>query len=118
MKPRPPCRVDLCVSTSSARRIVCPCHARAHAFTMANQWLCLSCATNRVRNGQATRLLVVDDQAIDERNRLARTAGERAACGQCGRCLAGAPRARRLPAHPRARQAALELPPPPPEMTR
>ena len=118
MSARPACAVALCASLATARRVVCCIHAAARAFVVADriwapslqeatpggrpdapaEWLCLRCATDRIRNRQASILRVVDDERVHERNRTALTAAERAACGRCGRFIAGAaaPRRRRF----------------------
>ena len=131
MSARRPCAVELCPSMATARRVVCCVHAQRRAFTASSpwlvgrsvsgtpdegeppgaEWLCLRCATDRIRNGQAPALRVVPDQQIHDRNRAARTAAERACCGQCGRFLSGRSRPRRRKFAPPA-QTALSLAPP------
>ena len=132
---RPACAVESCPSLATARRVVCCIHAATRAFVVVDRiWapslqeatpggrpdapeelLCLRCATDRVRNGQASALRAVDDEDIHERNRTALTACERAACGRCGRFIAGrrAPRRRRRLVHAQPALEALRLTPPP-----
>ena len=136
LRPGRVCAVALCPSLTTARRVVCCIHAGARAFTVAGriwapipkatpggrpdapeEWLCARCAIDRIHNGQATILHVVDNQRIHERNRAARTAAERAACGRCGRFIVGDP-APPSPARSRARPAGPWLYPPRSEVTR
>ena len=138
MSARAACAVALCSSLATARRVVCCVHAAtARAFVVVDriwapslgeatpggrpdapeEWLCARCATARIRDGQATALLIVGNERIHERNRAARTAAERAACGRCGRCMVGDPAPRRRRDLERS-QPFLDLAPPRSEVTR
>ena len=132
MSARPACAVEMCASLATARRAVCCIHASARAFVVSDRiwapslgeatpggrpdapevWLCARCATDRIRNGQASTLRVVCNEDIHARNCFASTVVERAACGQCRRFMVGDPSPRRRRVLERV-QPALDLTPPP-----